>query len=221
MSRRIVRLSLDHSEALAALGGPCHSCLFWELDPVRRGRAADPAGEKEAWVATVLREWGPCGRVALVEDRPVGYLGYAPEAFVPGAASFPTSPVSVDAVLLTTAYVDPAHRGAGLGRMLMQAAAADLVRRGFDAVETFGDPTGRGRRCLLPVGFLTAVGFKIARPHPSTPRLRMDLRSTVTWRDEIEAALERLIGVVRPRHKQLTRPKLSGGSTHSFGRVNP
>ena len=26
----------------------------------------------------------------------------------------------------------------------------------------------------------------------------MDLRSALTWRDEVEAALEKLIGVVRP-----------------------
>ena len=78
----------------------------------------------------MLREWGSCGRVVLVDDRPVGYLVYAPEAFVPGAAGFPTAPISPDAVLLTMAYVDPAHRGGGLGRMLVQGMARDLIRRG-------------------------------------------------------------------------------------------
>src|SRR6476619_5894195 len=83
MSRKIVRLTLDH---LDALPDPCRSCLFWELDPVRRARVEDPRGEKDAWLSQVLREWGSCGRVALVDDVPVGYLVYAPEAFVPGAA---------------------------------------------------------------------------------------------------------------------------------------
>ena len=105
MSRKIVRLTLDHLDALSS---PCRACLFWELDPVRRERVEDPGAEKDAWVSEVLREWGSCGRVALVDDVPVGYLVYAPEAFVPGAAGFPTAPVSPDAVLLTMAYVDPA-----------------------------------------------------------------------------------------------------------------
>ena len=42
-------------------------------------------------------------RVLLVDDEPVGYLVYAPAAYVPGAAAFPTAPVSPDAVLMTTA----------------------------------------------------------------------------------------------------------------------
>jgi GNAT superfamily N-acetyltransferase len=204
MSRKIVRLTLDHLDALSA---PCRACLFWELDPVRRERVEDACAEKDAWVSEVLREWGSCGRVALVDDVPVGYLVYAPEAFVPGAAGFPTAPVSPDAVLLTTAYVDPAQRGGGLGRMLVQGMARDLIRRGgVGAVEAFGHASGRGGRCLVPVDFLGGVGFKTHRPHPTTPRMRMDLRTTVSWKDEVEAAIERLVGVMRPAPKSARGP---------------
>ena len=90
--------------------------------------------------------------------------------FVPGAAGFPTAPVSSDAVLMTTAYVDPAQRGGGVGRMLVQGMARDLIQRGgIAAVEAFGDPTGRGGHCVVPVDFLGGVGFKTHRPHPRTP----------------------------------------------------
>ena len=199
MSRKIVRLTLDHLEELRA---PCRSCLFWELDPVRRERVTDPRAEKDAWVSHVLREWGSCGRVVLVDDRPVGHVVYAPEAFVPGAAGFPTAPVSPDAVLLTMAYVDPAMRGGGLGRMLVQGMARDLVQRGgVAAVEAFGDTAGRAGRHLLPVDFLSSVGFKTHRAHVTTPRMRMDLRMALSWKDEVEAALERLVGVMRPAPK--------------------
>jgi GNAT superfamily N-acetyltransferase len=208
MSRRIGRLTLDRLDALGELGTPCRTCLFWELDPVRRARVDQPGAcmeEKDAWLSEVLREWGSCGRVALVDDRPVGYVIYAPAAFVPGAAGFPTAPVSPDAVLLTTAFVHPAHAGSGLGRMLVQGMARDLIRRGgIRAVEAFGDARGV-RPCVLPVDFLGGVGFKTHRPHPTTPRMRMDLRSALTWRDEVEAALERLVGAVRP-----TKPARSG-----------
>jgi GNAT superfamily N-acetyltransferase len=204
MSRKIVRLTLDHLDALDA---PCRSCLFWELDPVRRDRVAAPCAEKDAWVSEVLREWGSCGRVALVDDVPVGYLVYAPEAFVPGAAGFPTAPASPDAVLLTTVYVDPGHRGGGLGRMLVQGMARDLIRRGgFGAVEAFGDTSRRGGRCVVPADFLGGVGFKTHRPHPTTPRMRMDLRTTIRWKDEVEAAIGRLVGVMRPAPKSARGP---------------
>ncbi|MDP2773775.1 MAG: GNAT family N-acetyltransferase [Nocardioides sp.] len=201
MSRKIVRLTVDH---LARMPGPCRTCLFWELDPVRRGRVRDEAAatEKEAWLSEVLREWGSCGRVALVDDEPVGYLVYAPEAYLPGAGGFPTAPVSPDAVLLTTAYVAPAHAGGGLGRMLVQGMARDLILRGgIRAVEAFGTTTPALGGCQAPAEFLGSVGFKTHRPHPLSPRMRMDLRSALTWRDEVGSAVERLIGVVRPAPK--------------------
>jgi GNAT superfamily N-acetyltransferase len=204
VSRKVVRLTLDHLATLrAGLAAPCASCLTWQLSPV--ARSAIPAAEhvaiKEAWVSEVLREWGSCGRIALVEDQPVGLAIYAPPAFLPGAASIPTAPVSADAVLLASVWVHPAYIGGGVGRMLIQGTARDLSRRGdVTAVEAFGSLSGPGSRraCVLPADFLGRVGFKTHRPHPTTPRMRMDLRTAVAWRSEVEAALERLVGVVRP-----------------------
>ena len=57
---------------------------------------------------------------------------------VPRALSFPTSPVSADAVLLMTARVLPQYAGGGLARMLVQSAAKDLTRRGVRAIEAYG-----------------------------------------------------------------------------------
>lgn len=211
MSRKVVRLTLDH---LDTLPGPCRTCLFWELDPVRRSRVEEPAAEKDAWLSEVLREWGSCGRVVLVDDVPVGFAIYAPQAFLPGAAGFPTAPVSPDAVLLTTVYVDPAHRGGGLGRLLVQGMARDLIERGgIRAVEAFGDTRGRrAAPCVVAADFLGSVGFKTQRAHSTTPRMRMELRSTLTWKDELEAALERLLGVVRPHPKPVKAgPKATRG----------
>jgi GNAT superfamily N-acetyltransferase len=225
MTRKIVRLTPEHLEALDA---PCRSCLFWERDPVSRGRVPGEdaaAADKRAWVAEVQREWGTCGQVALVDGRPVGYLVYAPEAFVPGAAAIPTAPVSPDAVLLTTAYVDPAHAGGGLARTMVQRMARDLVQREVRAVEAFGFTSagnghgGAGRGCLLPVEFLAGVGFGTQRDHPSTPRMRMDLRTTVTWKRPVAAALERLSAAVRPAPKTTraqrtaTRPPAPGAGS--------
>ena len=212
-----MRLTPDRLQAMSD-DVPCRSCVHWELDPVRRRRLQDgdaAAAEKDAWLSQVLREWGSCGRVAMIDDQPVGYVVYAPAAFVPGAAGYPTAPVSPDAVLLTTAYVAPGHAGGGLGRMLVQGMARDLIDRGgIRAVEAFGDTGGRGR-CTVSSDFLARVGFKTHRPHPTTPRMRMELRSALTWKDEVEAALERLVGVVRPRKRP--SPSLRDDSTPDVG----
>ena len=209
MSRTTVPLTPEHLDALAgpSVGRvPCAACSFWELDPVRRQRAGDPAAQKRAWVERVLVEWGSCGRVALVDGVPVGLVLHAPAAYLPGAACFPTAPVSPDAVLLTTAYVAPAHARGGLGKMLVQGVARDLVERGdVAAVEAFGDTRGPGR-CLVPAEFLGAVGFRVQRAHPTTPRLRMELRSTISWREEVGAVLDRLRAARPPS------PRVTGAS---------
>ena len=65
-------------------------------------------------------------------------------------------------------------------------------------MEAFGDTRWDGPGCVWPTDFLQAVGFAVVRDHPRNPRLRLDLRSTVTWRSEMEAAVERLMGAIRP-----------------------
>lgn len=202
MTRRLAHLTLDN---LGDLPDGCRSCGFWELDPVHRDRAQRAgalAQEKESWVSRVLLEWGSCGRVAYVDGDRAGYVLYAPPWYVPGAETFPTAPVGEDAVLLATAMVHPEYADAGLGRMLVQAVAKDLLHRGdVRAIEAFGDlrPRGEGRGgCVLPADFLLRVGFKTQRPHPRYPRMRLELKSALTWREEVEGALEKLIGVVRP-----------------------
>jgi GNAT superfamily N-acetyltransferase len=197
MGRRLVPLTLDN---LPDLPKRCRACVFWELDPVS-GEAAVKAGtsalEKEAWISAVLLDWGSCGRLVYVDEAPVGFVLYAPPAYVPRSAAFPTSPVSPDAVQLMTAFIMPGYQGQGLGRVLVQTVAKDLLRRGFKAIEAFGDARWKEPACLLPADHLLAVGFKTVRPHSTYPRLRLELRSTLSWREDVELALDRLLGAVQ------------------------
>ena len=182
---------------------PCISCIFWELDPALAAASiarGDPGLDKEAWLSAAMLEWGSVGQIAYVDEVPAGYVTYAPPDLVPRAAAFPTSPVSADAVILMTARVVPDFAGQGLGRVLIQSAAKDVMRRGVRAIEVFGyrgDPGSPKGGCVIPVGFLTAVGFKTVREHRTYPRLRLDLRTTLTWREDMEAAVERLLASVR------------------------
>ena len=199
MSRRLVDLRLDN---LGDLPPPCRSCVFWELDAVGRRRAedsGDTALEKEAWLSAVLLDWGPCGKLCYVDGEPAGFAVCAPPELVPRSLAFPTSPVSGDAVLLMAARVLPAYAGAGLGKVLVQGVAKQMLGRpGVKAIEAFGDARWERPSCLLPAGYLEAVGFGTVRPHPRYPRMRLDLRTALRWRAEVELALDRLLGAVRP-----------------------
>ena len=198
MSRRTVNITLDN---LDDLPGRCRSCVFWELDPVAADRAVeagDTAFEKESWVSATLLDWGSCGKIVYVDGVPAGFVMYAPPGYVPRSVAFPTSPVSADAVLLMTGHVHPDFAGGGLGRMLLQGVAKDLTRRGVRAIEAFGDERWEKPACVLPAEHLRSVGFKTVRPHARFPRLRLELKSAVSWREDVEVALERLLGSMSP-----------------------
>ena len=214
MARRVARLTVD---ALRELPERVRSDLFWELSSVdRAGLDHEAAVEaKEAWLSRVVLEWGSCGRVVQVDDAPAGYVLYAPPRYFPGTAALPTAPLDEDAVQLATLEVFEPYAGAGLGRVLVQLMVKDLLTRGgLRSVECIGaHPSGAGRGLpvsvapgggpgegtVLPVEFLQQVGFATQRPHPAYPRMRMDLRSVLTWRADLELAVERLVAAVRPR----------------------
>ena len=96
--------------------------------------------------------------------------------------------------------------------------AKDLVKRGgIRAVESFGEVPGRrstddnghafeSPSCVLPADYLLGVGFRTHRPHARYPRMRMDLRSVLTWRGELEAAFDRLLSPVRHRSPAVRPP---------------
>lgn len=205
MSRSIVPLALEH---LPVLPRPCRSCVHWELSSVAGDasvRNGDATFDKELWMSRTLLDWGSCGRVVQVDGALAAFVTYAPPAFVPRSTGFPTSPVSADAVLLMTAAVLPEHRGAGLGRMLVQGAAKDLTRRGVRAIEAFAStgggataPVGRLEgSCHVPAEYLHAVGFETVRDHPRWPRLRLELRTALSWREDVERALDRILSDLR------------------------
>jgi GNAT superfamily N-acetyltransferase len=196
--------------------------VFWELDPVSAERACatgDPGLEKEAWVSQALLEWGSCGKLIYVDGMAAGFALYSPPAYVPRSMAFPTSPISADAVLLMSAHVLPAFAGGGLGRMLIQGVARDMTKRGIRAIEAFGDAKFGDEidelsGCLAPADFFLAVGFKTVRPHPRFPRVRLELRTALSWKSDVEYALEKLLGSMSPDAilRPATRGMLTQGS---------
>jgi hypothetical protein len=81
--------------------------------------------------------------------------------------------------------------------MLVQAVAKDLTRRGVKAIEAFGNAKpDQDEACVVPADFLLSVGFKTVRPHAHWPRMRLELRTALSWKEDVEAALAQLLGTV-------------------------
>jgi len=213
VSTHVTSLTLDGLDKLSA---HARRCVFWEMDPaaIHSSRGfCDQEFEKEAWLSMVMLEWGSCGQVAVMDGKPVGSALYAPPRTVPRAQLLPTAPVGADAVLLTSLRLEPAGEEQNLGTTLIQAVVADLVRRGVRALEAFGirntDGTGpidthgmasataarecSPEECMIPADFLEDNGFEIVAPHHRFPRLRLELNRDHGWKEDVEAALERLI----------------------------
>jgi hypothetical protein len=245
VASRITPLRLEAFEQL-----PKHArrCVYWEVDPSTLpadDHLSDPEFEKEAWLSMVMLEWGSCGQLAvhcadsdagLIElphsDEPcLGYAFYAPPLAVPRARTFPTGPVSADAVLLTSLGVESGHGNESLPRGLIAAVVGDLVRRGVRALEAFGrtaevaDLLDSNRvtpdlqpvvevlgdcsvdQCVLDADLLADAGFVVVTKHRYFPRLRLELEQGLGWKADVEAALERLL-----ESAQLQQPVGAGSS---------
>lgn len=220
-TRRVAELSCDRIDDLPER---CRTCLFWELGAPRAlavgiagaavdaedEMAADPGVQKSAWWRDVELESGPAGRVVRVDGEPVGYALFAPApAFARRRSPIPSA--SDDALLLATVWVDPAHRGAGSGRLLVQAAVKEALRLDLHAVEAYGDRRHREGQCVAAATWLLHEGFAVHREHPRYPLLRLDVRTTVRWTEPIEHAVETALGRLGRRPAPGTVRTAGGG----------
>ncbi len=200
MSRRFKPLTLDR---LGALPLPCASCVFWEsaeaLEPVC-GKACD-ADLLRDWFETVTSEWGECGRVAAEDDEVLGFIKYAPARYFPQTHHF-SGEVDKDAVLLACLHIRDDARRRGLGQVLLQTALRDLAYRGERTLYAYccAFPADMSTMPVVGMEFLLRHGFTVHSPHPRFPLMRLDLRATLPWAENLEAVLESLrIPLRRPQ----------------------
>ncbi|MFC7596137.1 N-acetyltransferase [Terrabacter sp. GCM10028922] len=181
------------------LVGPCAPCTFWQTVP-RNGHSdpREPLEQLADWVETVTADWGPPGRVAYVDGQPAGHVLVAPARHVARLAAFATSPSDPSTLMLVTAVMTPPYAGGGLRKVLVQSAAKDALRHRARSLEVVAArPLAVSRHsCVLDVAFLEKVGFRVERDHPAYPRLRIELRTVVTLRDEAAAAVARVLARV-------------------------
>ena len=221
MTRALVPLSMT---TIGLLPDRCRGCVAWELDAdaVRSAvRLGDTEFEKEVWLSGVMLTWGSAGQIVTVDDQPVGFALFAPPTAVPGAAAFPTSPVSPDAVLLTTARILPEFTGQGLARYLMNGVVRALTRRGVRAIELFG-------REDAPAAAEVARSPAAVRPAESAGRAATagERAVEVRWASWSRAGCEAWVaaGHRSPLIRVLpspTRPRPTGCRVPAAGRLRP
>lgn len=206
---------------LAQLPGDCASCLRWErfvdrgeLDGDGRGTSgeADLTRLKRRWWIEALASGSAAGMVVRggLRATPEPASGSGPAAAAQPVAGYVTYAVPARtggaALTVLALHVDAGCRGVGLGRALVHAVAREAIRRPrVRAVEALAarGPAGVGLGgCLAPLDFWLACGFTVVREHPTSPRVRLDVRALNAWRsgveDAVEQAWERVRGVVRP-----------------------
>lgn len=203
MSRRVHDLGID---SLGDLPEACAACVFWEVGgPAPRPHADPVAGRaaKEAWWQATQLEWGAPGKALYRGPRMVGYALAAPARHLRGTPA--PLPVSDDALLLATLWVDPDERGSGAARLLLQAVLRESARRGARALEAFGRRAGGGP-CLVPEAALGALGFAVHLEHPRFPLYRLELRQTVRWQESMGHAVESVVEALSRKERAPARP---------------
>lgn len=191
--RKITGLSVIDRDRLPV---PCAGCIFWESAerlPFECGVRCDASVATER-VRTIADGWGECGRVVLEDGEVLGFIKYAPPVYMPQARHLPAGPPDGDAPLITCMHIDPEARRKGVGGLLLRAAMRDLAQRGERTVQAYATTT-RGDMTDVPVvglDFLLRNGFTVSRPHPEVPLLRVDLKTLVSWTENLEAVLDSL-----------------------------
>jgi GNAT superfamily N-acetyltransferase len=211
VSGRVRDLALEDLDLLPA---PCRGCVFWQTTGRGRGGAPSDPAAQDAWWQAVQLEWGVPGRGVWQGDRLVGYALFAPSVHVQRSRVL-GPPASEDALVLATMWVDPAHRGGGLARHLLQVATRDAIAHDLEAVEAYGTVWGGAPDtpggCLLTGQLLEHLGFRLHRADVETPLYRLQTARTARWAESVGSALGEVVAALSPRQRVPSRPVLETG----------
>ncbi|MEZ5161194.1 MAG: hypothetical protein R2709_10930 [Marmoricola sp.] len=132
-----------------------------------------------------LRGCPPCcvigvsGAVVTIDGEPVAHAMWGPASHLPGLASYPTTPVSPDAIVLTNVLCTRSIATPGWGASWCERWPRRWSSARMQAIESiapFAHSCQRGTsRRLIPQDFLLAVG-STHQPGSCYPRMRICVR---------------------------------------------
>ncbi len=190
MARRIVPINLDNIEDIPL---PCRNCYFWERDEkaeVPQEKTENFLRKKE-WFVRALEEWGECGKLLYLNKETLAYAQYAPLSCFPQNRHFRARPINTDAVFLSCIYVIQPMRGRGIGRVVLQSVLKDLYRRDLKNVEAFASRSD-SYKSAAPLSFYLKNGFYIVKDDTKFPLVRIELKTAITWRVNLQVVLDGL-----------------------------
>lgn len=165
-------------------------CPGCPLPPGGHPAAAEP------WLASAVEAYGCCGVQALLGGTVVGYVLVCPPLHTPVRGPYASAGGSPDAAVVLQFYVHPEYRGRRVGRRMLQELAAILVRRRVGGIEVRAAHVGA--TCLAPPqDWLLSQGFRVLREEVTRSRLRMDLRSTRSWRPVLAPVMHGVRQLIR------------------------
>jgi GNAT superfamily N-acetyltransferase len=155
----------------------CRFCLYWEeLDTSRwPDSLTERENLKRQWFRDVEAEFGPCGKLAFLGSKPVGYSQFAPPKYLPKVVEYTCGPPSDDTIFVSCLFVPAGEQRKGIGSALLQAILRDLRARGAQAVETFARKSSPNN-CSGPLEFWLKHGFHIVREDRDFALVRRGLR---------------------------------------------
>ena len=170
---------------------------LWNCRTSLVGPAADPT---PAWAVAAVERFGSCGVGAHDGDELVGWVLFCPALNVPSDHLLARGARVAESAMLLGVAVRDSHRGQGIGRQLVQAAAGRMVG-GATCVDALGAAVPLSCE-VAPLHWLTAVGFApvdVTHAGPVPVRMRLDLGATIRWRPDLRSAVDLLTGwVPRP-----------------------
>lgn len=215
----VARVRPLRMEELDCLPDPCRGCVFWQTTQGPGASGHDPAAQ-DAWWQAVQLEWGVPGRAVWHNDQVIAYATFAPAPHVQRRRVLGPA-VSPEALVLMTMWVDPAHRGGGLARHLLQVVVREAVVHSHDAVEAFGVlspfdalPSAMApETCVVSGAFWEHLGFRVKGANATTALYRLETDRAVRWTDSVGQALGEVVAALSRRERASSRPALESRTT--------
>lgn len=165
------------------------------LDCPQDGEAAASGGAglaDQPWLRAAQDAWGLCGVAVLHGADMRGHVLVCPAVNVPMRGPYAREGASADAAVLMRWCLGtgPLAGDSAVAQRLLEHLAAEMSRRGLAGLEV---AASRARpTCTRPsAAWLADHGFRPLREGPTTVTMRLDLRSTCSWRKAWAAQVAR------------------------------